>query len=139
MENNMTKDQICAAIRAHINQRSGIDFRNYGDRSSFMSDYRRILRDGKDARELLNFVEGRDSITAQDLLDASQRAFSGRLTIGENGADYCTGQYFPTEYRSAACAVLASAIWRYWADDANDARKLAKGHFGRGLASRWFR
>lgn len=25
--------------------------------------------------------------------------------------DYCTGQYWPTEYRKAACAVLASAIW----------------------------
>jgi hypothetical protein len=25
--------------------------------------------------------------------------------------DYCTGQYFPTEYRRAACAVLASALW----------------------------
>jgi hypothetical protein len=27
--------------------------------------------------------------------------------------DYCTGQYFPTEYRKAACAVLSSALWGY--------------------------
>jgi hypothetical protein len=27
--------------------------------------------------------------------------------------DYCTGQYFVTEYRRAACAVLASALWEY--------------------------
>lgn len=27
--------------------------------------------------------------------------------------DYCTGQYWPTEYRAAACAVLAAALWDY--------------------------
>lgn len=27
--------------------------------------------------------------------------------------EYTTGQYFPTEYRRAACAVLASALWAY--------------------------
>jgi hypothetical protein len=27
--------------------------------------------------------------------------------------DYCTGQYWPTEYRRAVCAVLASALWEY--------------------------
>lgn len=29
------------------------------------------------------------------------------------GVGYCTGQYFPTEYRRAVCAVLASALWDY--------------------------
>jgi hypothetical protein len=28
--------------------------------------------------------------------------------------DYCIGQYWPTEYRRAACAVLSAAIW-VWA------------------------
>lgn len=31
--------------------------------------------------------------------------------------DYCTGQYFPTEYRRAACAVLSQALWDYRRDD----------------------
>ena len=134
----MTKDQICAMIRAHINQRTGMDWRDYGDRASYMSDYRRVLRDGKESRALLAFVEGCDGILAQDLHGACKRAFSGRLSITDKGVDYCTGQYFPTEYRSAACAVLAAAIWRYWAKDGNNPRKLAKLCFGRGLASRWF-
>jgi hypothetical protein len=30
--------------------------------------------------------------------------------------DYTTGQYWPTEYRRAAAAVLASALWSYWRD-----------------------
>ena len=30
------------ALRAFVSRRSGIDWRNYGDRASFMCDYRRI-------------------------------------------------------------------------------------------------
>lgn len=30
--------------------------------------------------------------------------------------EYCAGQYWPTEYRAAACAVLASALWSYKRD-----------------------
>jgi hypothetical protein len=56
--------------------------------------------------------------------------------------DYTTGQYFPTEYRNAACAVLAQAWRSYWRDcgyDADRIRKAARATFGRGIASRWFR
>lgn len=161
----MTKQSIVSALRAFINQRSGIDFRNYssGDfkasREAFMGDYRPMLRAGRDARAMLRSVELRDSITAENII-AATRAFSGRLQIMErNGAvivDYCTGQYFPTEYRNAACAVLAAALWDYWRDCANPAtdgkethqpgvvnvgdyiQKQAKNEFGRGIASRWF-
>lgn len=64
-----------------------------------------------------------------------------------NGAklDYCTGQYWQTEYRRAACAVLASAIWSYWRDGltgeniGDRLRASARRTFGRGIASRWFR
>ncbi len=30
--------------------------------------------------------------------------------------EYTTGQYMPTEYRKAVCAVLASALWEYTRD-----------------------
>lgn len=66
----MTKPAMLNALRAFINQRSGID---------------------------------------------ASRAYSGRLKFiernGKVGIDYTTGQYFPTEYRAAACAVLSSALW----------------------------
>jgi hypothetical protein len=80
--------------------------------------------------------------------------------------DYCTGQYWPTEYRRAACAVLASALWAYKRDrcmpdpitrgdtptyllrgngkspDAVNAgtwlRSSFRRDFGRGIANRWF-
>lgn len=31
--------------------------------------------------------------------------------------DYCAGQYFPTEYRKAVCAVLASVLWDTWREN----------------------
>lgn len=81
--------------------------------------------------------------------------------------DYCTGQYFPTEYRRAVCAVLASALWYYTrehcmptvgtapcgsgkaeADKYFDGKKAVsagdwlrahfRNEFGRGIAARWF-
>jgi len=59
--------------------------------------------------------------------------------------DYCTGQYFPTEYRRAACAVLASALWEYWRpavykDGQGDKiRAIARRELSSRLARRWFR
>lgn len=117
-----TKEQLLAALAAFISQRSGIDARNYaGDREAFLGDYRPILQAGRDARQLLRSIELRDSITAQDILEAAKSAYSGRLSFqikerdGQTwvGVDYCTGQYFPTEYRRAACAVLASVFWAW--------------------------
>lgn len=147
----MNKDSIIKALRAFIAQRSGIDFLNYQSgnwqesRKCFMGDYRPILRAGRDARVLLAAVSGRDGITAQNILDAT-RAYCGRLQIMERDGivqtEYTTGQYFPTEYRNAACAVLATALWDYARaqgyETGNDIRKWARNEFGRGIANRWF-
>jgi ABC-type transport system involved in Fe-S cluster assembly fused permease/ATPase subunit len=51
------KNTLIHAINAFISQRSGIDGRNYGgSREAFLSDYRPILKHGKQARQLLAFV-----------------------------------------------------------------------------------
>ena len=147
----MNKTAIINAMRAFVAQRSGINFANYstGDwkasRKAFMGDYRPILRAGRDARVLLAAVSGRDGITAEAIVEAT-RAFAGRLQLVEREGgvevDYCTGQYFPTEYRNAACAVLATALWDYALaqgyETGNDIRKWARQEFGRGIANRWF-
>ena len=146
-----TKHAILSALRSFVSQRSGLDCRNYGDRDSLMGDYRPILRDGKTARRLLRQIELRDSITAENLAEACKRAFSGRVSLitrqdGSVSVDYCTGQYFPTEYRAAVCAVCASVFWGYFrecvpAGEVNageSIRKQAKREFGRAIAARWF-
>lgn len=145
---------IMAALVAWVNQRPGLDPRNYG--GGYRDEARSITRDLRDARRLLRAVEWRtDSIPVEVLRDAF-RAFSGRLSWhycahgqtaattcgkchktwcgdcdpapaaachwcagrgystakpGAGRLEYTTGQYWPTEYRKAACAVLASALW----------------------------
>jgi hypothetical protein len=134
------KTEILEALARFIAQRSGIDGRNYGEsREAFLGDYRRILRDGRDARALLRVVTLStclpDSILAEVLK-------SGRLTWDGSRLDYCAGQYFPTEYRAAACRALASTLWVYWSDGgrytADQIREAARMNLGRGIARRWF-
>lgn len=135
-----SKAQVLEALRKHINQRSGIDYRNYGDRESFNGDYRPMLQAGKDARTMLRWIELRDSITVSDILKGT-RAFSGRLTYDEDRQrfDYETGQCFPTEYRAAACVVLAAVISQYARECGYTAIKgWARKELGRGISDRWF-
>lgn len=178
----LTKPQILEALRQWINQRPGLDFANYGEWKSYRAELRSITRDRSDALQLMQAVALRDSITAEDMIKAFPRAFSGRLAISETKTEnayenygaqfgpvflgYCTGQYWPTEYRKAAAAVLARALWEYTSEsmpepkgkitrdygngfknefDSYDGlpagdwiRKHLRQEFGRGIASRWF-
>ena len=75
------------------------------------------------------------------------RAFSGRLSWDGASLSYCTGQYYPTEYRLAAAAVLRAALWDYWranvGPDVEDKRarilKAARDNLSAGVFRRWFR
>ncbi len=137
-----TKEALVTALWKFIAQRSGIDYRNYGgSREAFMGDYRQILRDGRDARELLRHIELRDSITGAML----EQSLTGRLSYRGGEIEYVTGQYFPTEYRAAVCRALAECLWhwlRYGGGTLNTSadsiRKTAVRCFGRGIARRWF-
>jgi len=179
------KRVILDALSAFMNQRPGLEPGNYIDmyrpdpegRKAYFAEARSITKDLHHARTLMRAVELSDSITADDLLKAAPRAYSGRLTITEESGpmqnagyygisgeaalwrrakiDYCTGQYFPTEYRRAVCAVLASALWEHVREHCmpgmlqseSTSGKVSAGdwlrahfrqQFGRGIASRWF-
>lgn len=142
----MNKAKMIELLRSHINQRSGLDVRNYGSRDAARQDYLRIARDGRDARLLLAFVTLRDNIDVAELVAATS-AYSGRLQFvtrdGEPAIEYTVGQYFPTEYRAAACAVLASALRHSVLAEGHATREAvynwARQELGRGIAARWFR
>lgn len=141
----MNKQTIIDALYTFAHKRPQLEYGNYGDPVAYRAESRAITRDLNDARRLLRAVELRPSITAQEILDASRRAFSGRLTITITGdkieIDYCTGQYFPTEYRRAVSAIMASALWDYWQSDATDAQRIrntARREFSQGIAQRYF-
>jgi len=134
------KNEILHALRTFAQKRPNLEYGNYGSPSSYRSESRAITRDLHHARALLCKVE-RSSITAQDLIKASIEAFSGRLTIipansynDEFRIDYCTGQYFATEYRKAVCAVLARALWNHWREDRKDGDLMTTGQQLRAIA-----
>jgi hypothetical protein len=155
------KEAILDALHKFARQRAGLEFGNYGDVKAFRSEQRRITNDLHQARELLRAVAWRDSITGDALEAAFSSAYSGRLTckvtphatvctdskeralasLWDVALSYCAGQYFPTEYRKAVCAVCASALWDNARKDykTGDAlRAYFKREFGPAIARRWF-
>jgi len=164
----MEKQTIIGALRAFINKRPGMEFANYGCVSTYRSESRSITNDLHHAQRLLCDIESRDSITADDIIKASESAFSGRLSIhcDDNGKvriAYCVGQYFPTEYRKAVAAVCASVLWDWKRDQAMPKGQLVHNsetgesferynglragdwlrqsfsrEYGRTIANRWF-
>lgn len=141
------KSAILAALAAWINQRPGLQYGNYGDPNAYQAEYRSIRKDGAQAHLLLSAV-ATSPITAEELIEAFS-AFSGRLTWNGTELDYVTGQYWPTEYRRAACAVLAQALWSHYREefcknkkpsesDGTAIRRKFRIWFGRTIQSRWF-
>jgi hypothetical protein len=130
------------ALRAFVARRSGIDWRNYSDRQSFMCDYRRILRDGRDARVMLRYLE----MVARNAAEAGKpmllRQGVNRLAWANRCWDFTPCQYHPTEYRAGACRWLAEAIEAHWDVPGPGRRdailRSARNVFGRAIAKRWF-
>ena len=139
------KNEIINALRTFAQKRPQLEYGNYGNHSSYLQESRAITKDLHHARALLRRVE-LSGISAEELLEASKEAFSGRLEItatddGLIKVSYCVGQYFPTEYRKAIASVCARALWNYWKTDANDAdriRNTARREFPRAIARAYF-
>lgn len=131
----MNKQEIISALRQWVAQRPGLEFGNYGDATAYRSEMRRITRQRHDAEALIRFVEMADSITAADL----ERELDGRnrlsLMADRDELEYCTGQYWPVEYRAAVCRVLSQVIWEWFE---GDKREAARRNFPRPIARRWF-
>ena len=101
-----------------VQQRSGIEFANYGDVASFRKEQREIANDKKDFAELFALVTRRCS-NYDELIEQELTQSTGRLTMKDGKLSYCTGQYFPTEYRPAACRILVSILWNDYRDEKN--------------------
>jgi hypothetical protein len=59
------------------------------------------------------------------VIEAAKHAFSGRLEWKGYNWNYCTGQYWPTEYRKAIAAVLDAAIHAHKQAHASEVQKPA--------------
>lgn len=160
----ITKQTIVDLLDKFNRQRPGLEFGNYGDVATYRAELRGIARDKREADRLLCAVARAKGMSVETLREGF-RAYSGRLSLerspegGDKNSrrnsvdgwqlDYCTGQYFPTEYRRAVAAVCAAALWEYHREDyaasakpgesAGDAiRRNFRREFGRAIAGRWF-
>ena len=139
------RGDILAALYTFAHQRPGLEFGNYGNPAAYRAEVRAITAKLHDARKLLRAVEMVGSISAADLKDGFS-AYSGRLSWDGQRLDYCTGQYWPTEYRCAVCAVLVRVLWEFFRNCAPKGtanlqqyvRDEAARLLGRPLANRWF-
>ena len=140
---NNRKQRILETLDGFVNQRPGMEVREYGTGPEAWKLYRaasrEITKDMHDYYAIRGQIAWRDSIDA----DALVRAFNRRLTIVEDGdkirLDYCAGQYMPTEYRKAACAVLASAWWDVTREDCPDFETDDAGDFVGSNPGQWMR
>ncbi len=107
-----TKELAIEAFDRWINQRPGLDPANYIDpyRSdpdrvrAYRSEQRSIIKDKHRALYALRLFRICDY--DPERMIRAFTAFSGRLEWSDEGLEYCTGQYWPTEYRIAAAIVL---------------------------------
>lgn len=142
------KENILQALRKFVRQRPGLEAGLFNDLAGYRAELRGITRDLADAKKLLSAIE-HCSIQAPALIDAFGDAYAGRLSIAINGdegtvtLDYTTGQFWPTEYRRAVCAVCAQALWKHYrsvypVDSGVWLRQQFREMFGPGIQKRWF-
>lgn len=137
---SVSESSAIAQLVAFAAQNSGIELRNYYDPAerftrphawregyrAFRVEQRSISSEWRRFKQAL-ITAHLEGVTDADVIAEAPHAFSGRLewvqahrSVDSTGAtspkqshwNYCTGQYFPTEYRSAAATVLEAAIRR---------------------------
>jgi hypothetical protein len=138
-----TKEALVEALGKFITKGSGIKSADYnGDREAYLTDSKRILQHGWDAREMLKWIANNDKIGLEEMLDGLKEGC--RLHVRGGKLEYTVGQHFPTEYRAEACCVLSQIVWMHlrWHNTppdctSDDVRFAARQTFGAGIAKRW--
>jgi hypothetical protein len=128
-------------LTAFVNQRPGLDFCNYGDIKAYRQESREITADKHDFFELLGFA-ARIIENLEEKVKTELENTNGRLQLKDGKLEYCTGQYFPTEYRPAASRILVSVIWnelRNTYETGDQIRKAAKRNLSRRATKNYFR
>lgn len=115
-----------AALVAFAAQNPGLEFGNYGAVAPYKQEQRSISEDWRRFKDALA-IAVHEGVTDAHVIAEAPHAFSGRLewvskdylrqkhginTDYTPRWDYCTGQYWPTEYRKAAATLLEYATRR---------------------------
>lgn len=108
----MNKTIMLDKLTDFVSQRPGLEFANYGNASAYRSELRKITRYYAPCLFLIAKAYQCELVSAEDIAETARRTFSGRLEWNEarQDWDYTTGQYWPTEYRAAAWALLSKLL-----------------------------
>ncbi len=139
--------EVIETLRGWVAQRPGLAFCYYGCESSYRQESRRITKQRDVALELLQHCEAHpDSIDhiENELVNGTDR-LKGYWSTDKNGIDrlsldYCTGQYWPTEYRAAAARVAARGLWYFLRDQGYTRDELdtwGHTHLSRAAQAYW--
>jgi len=143
--------KTCESLWEFAHQRPGFDPHNYDSYRSYKNEMNEVVKDLSDFRTLYAIAARRLGEAFETRLHTYLKNTSGRLKLNERDElEYCTGQYFPTEFRPAACSVLASLLWADYRDekdsegneiykDGNDLRKAIRRNFNsRRISKHYF-
>lgn len=137
------------AMSRFVARRSGPRLQDYvgAPRETLMVDHRRFMRDGRDARKMLEYLRFCEDMSAvfseQEVMHRCIDAVrSVRLTWDGKAWRFVACQHEPVEYRAAACSWLAAVIAEFWGISHGRRDVIlerARKAFGCGVARRWFR
>lgn len=96
-----------------VNKAPGFCFHDYDSYKYYRKDYSESLKDKHSFFELLSLASRLvDRAELQKRVYEYLKNNSGRLFCDDaSKITYHVGQYFPTEYRAAACRILVSILW----------------------------
>ncbi|MCA6423489.1 MAG: hypothetical protein IM568_11820 [Flavobacterium sp.] len=138
-----TRTNAAELLYKFAHQRPRLEYCNYGDPTSYRRESREITKDLHDFTELFALANWKISNLCQKI-ERYLKSNSGRLTMNEQGKiEYCTGQYFPTEYRPAASRILVSLLWNQYREDmpnadGNEIRKAIQKRVSRRVKKYYF-
>lgn len=106
---SLNREKLTGAMKAFAYSKPGFELLNYSSETSYKSDYRHYKKDADFNREKMKYIDLiNDGLTDDEIRYCFEHSFSGRLSIADDGEslNYCTGQYYPTEYQAALRAVI---------------------------------
>jgi len=97
------------ALIEYAGQRPDLDVCNYDCIANYNAAANRITRQWRTIVHLLDAAD-HYAITDAQIIQASRLAYRGRMEWRNNYWRYCSGGYWPVEYRSAVIAILRAVI-----------------------------
>jgi hypothetical protein len=109
MVKTINRKALAQSMVEFANSKPHFDLCNYSSQSGYKSDYNKYKKyaDKNRAYGYWGFLDLLNSLDDDQIEYAFRTAYSGRLSFNNRfELEYCTGQYYPTEYQHALNRVV---------------------------------